>query len=105
MDKDEKDIIAVIENIDAWQGAGYEYRRVPGGKTNPNWEVTIEDKKYFAKIPGVGTENFIDRKNCHEANLIAQNSGIGPTVYRFFEDSGIEIFNWIRVIQQYRFRF
>jgi len=95
MDKDERDIIAVIENLDEWKGARYEYRRVPGGKTNPNWEVTVEDKKYFVKIPGVGTEKFIDRKNCHEANIIASNSGIGPTVFRFFEDSGIEIFKWI----------
>ena len=78
MDKDEKDIIALIEQIDEWKGAPYKYQRVPGGKTNPNWEVTIENKKYFVKIPGAGTEAFIDRKNCHEANIIAQNTGIGP---------------------------
>ena len=95
MDKDEKDIIAVIKQIDEWKGRHYEYQRVPGGKTNPNWEVTIEDKKFFVKIPGVGTELFIDRKNCHEANLIAQNTGIGPKVFQFFEETGVEIFEWI----------
>ena len=95
MDKNEKDIIAVIEQVDEWKEARYKYQRVPGGKTNPNWEVTIEDKKYFVKIPGVGTETFIDRKNCHEANIIAQNTGIGPQVFRYFEDTGIEIFDWI----------
>ena len=103
MDKDEKDIIAVIEQIDEWKGCHYEYRRVPGGKTNPNWEVTIEDKTYFVKIPGVGTEVFIDRKNCHQANLIAQNTGIGPTVFQFFEETGVEIFEWITGCETVKF--
>jgi hypothetical protein len=47
MDKDEKDIVAVIEQVDEWKGCQYEYRRVPGGKTNPNWEVAVEDKTFL----------------------------------------------------------
>lgn len=103
MDKDEKDIIAVIEQVDEWQGAQYRFRRVPGGKTNPNWEVTVRAKKYFVKIPGAGTETFIDRGNCHAANLIAQNSGIGPRVFQFHEDTGVEIFEWIEGCQPVKF--
>ena len=61
MDRDEKDHIAVIEQIDECKGCHYENRRIPGGKTNPNWEVTIEDKTYFVKIPRVETEVFINR--------------------------------------------
>ena len=64
-------------------------------KTNRNWKVLIEGKAYFVKIPGLGTEAFIDRQNCHQANCIAQQIGIGPRVVRFFDDSGVEIFEWI----------
>ncbi len=103
MDKNEKDIIALIGQVDEWKETPYKYQRVPGGKTNPNWEVTVEEKKYFVKIPGVGTETFIDRKNCHEANIIAQNTGIGPRVFRFFEDTGIEIFEWIEGCEPVKF--
>ena len=95
MNKDEKAIIALIERVDEWTGAQYTYQRVPGGKTNLNWKVIIEDRKYFVKIPGAGTEIFIDRKNCHEANIIAQNIDIGPKVFRYFDATGIEIFHWI----------
>ena len=55
----------------------------------------MDGKAYFVKIPGIGTEAFIDRQNCHQANLITQQTGIGPRVFRFFADSGVEIFEWI----------
>lgn len=103
MDKNEKDIIAVIEQVDEWKGTQYKYQRVLGGKTNPNWEVTIGDNKYFVKIPGVGTETFIDRDNCHEANIISQNTGIGPQVFQYFADTGIEIFEWIEGCEPVKF--
>lgn len=95
MDKNEKDIVSVIDRVKEWRGQKPRYELVPGGKTNVNWKVTVEDLSYFVKIPGVGTDKFIDRKNCHEANLIAQNTGIGPKVFKFFEDTGVEIFEWI----------
>jgi fructosamine-3-kinase len=85
MDNEEKDLVSVIEKIADWKAKDCEYSRVPGGKTNPNWQVTVDGKKFFVKIPGAGTEIFIDRKNCHQANLIAQNTGIGPGVFKFFD--------------------
>ena len=95
MEKNIKDILDIIDEVDDWRGKEVKYEPVTGGKTNLNWKVNIEGADYFVKIPGQGTEAFIDRKNCHEANLIAQNAGIGPKVFKFFEDTGVEIFEWI----------
>ena len=103
MDEEQKKIVAVIEKVESWRGRHYEYNRVPGGKTNLNWQVTVDGEKFFVKIPGVGTEVFIDRKNCHEANLIAQNTGIGPKIFKFFEETGVEIFEWIENCQPVKF--
>ena len=72
---------------------------VPGGITNPNFKVFVDGKPYFLKIPGAGTD-FIDRDNCHAANVIAANSGAGPQVYYYFEDTGVEVFEWLEGYRQ-----
>ena len=95
MDQNEKDISDVIAQVDDWKDKNATYERVIGGITNPNWKVTVNGKSFFVKIPGKETEKFIDRVNCHKANLIAYKTGIGPAVYYFFEDTGTEIFEWL----------
>ena len=85
------------------EGTSPSIRLVPGGKTNVNWKVTVEDVGYFVKIPGVGTNKFIDRNNCHQANLIAQNTGIGPKLFNFSEGTGVEIFEWIEDCEPMKF--
>lgn len=103
MDKNEKDIVNVIAQVEKWKGQAPRYELVPGGKTNVNWKVTVEDVGYFVKIPGVGTNKFIDRNNCHQANLIAQNTGIGPKLFNFSEGTGVEIFEWIEDCEPMKF--
>jgi len=95
VDQNEKDLLAVVDRLGNWQGKAFRYEPVKGGITNLNWKVVVDDFAYFIKIPGRGTEAFIDRRNCHAANLIAQKAGIGPRVYYFFEDTGVEIFEFM----------
>ena len=66
-----------IARIDDWKGKEISYEVVPGGLTNPNFKVTVDGENWFLKIPGEGTD-FIDRDNCHMANLIASETGVGP---------------------------
>lgn len=103
MDQKEKDILEVINLIDDWREKDIKYEPVTGGYTNLNWQVTVNGDKYFIKVPGSGTETFIDRINCHKANLIAQNTGIGPTVFYFFEDTGVEVFEWLEGYKTLKF--
>jgi thiamine kinase-like enzyme len=95
MSQNDRDLVAAVNRITDWQGAEISYEPVPGGITNPNYKITVDDKTFFLKIPGKGTEAFIDRNNCHMANLIATNAGIGPRVAYFFDDTGVEVFDWI----------
>lgn len=95
MGKNERDLVAAVNRITDWQGEDIQYEPVPGGITNPNFKITVGDKVFFLKIPGAGTEAFIDRKNCHMANKIAAQVGIGPGLAYFFEDTGVEVFDWI----------
>ena len=83
-----------IARVDDWKGKKVSYTPVAGGITNPNFKVNVDGTNYFLKIPGAGTD-FIDRPNCHIANMIASETGAGPKVCYYFEDTGVEIFEWL----------
>ncbi|UCF92621.1 MAG: phosphotransferase [Desulfobacterales bacterium] len=103
MDQNEKNLWNVIDRIQDWKGQDIIYDRVTGGITNPNWKVSVNGDAFFVKIPGKETERFIDRVNCHEANRIASETGIGPRTCYFFEDTGVEIFEWLEGYQTLKF--
>ena len=83
-----------IARIDDWKGKKVSYEPVAGGITNPNFKVNVDGTNFFLKIPGDGTD-FIDRDNCHAANMIASDSGVGAKVIYYFQDTGVEVFEWL----------
>jgi len=80
-----------IARVSAWKYNKISFEPVAGGITNPNYKVFVEDTPYFLKIPGEGTD-YINRENCHLANVLADESNAGPKVIEYFEDTGVEIF-------------
>ncbi len=91
-----------IARVEDWQGKEISYEPIVGGITNPNFKVTVDGTNYFLKIPGAGTD-FIDRDNCHAANVIASETGAGPEVCYYFQDTGVEIFQWLDGYRQVTF--
>ena len=89
-----------IKRVEEWKGKNIKYDVVPGGITNPNFKVNVDGKNYFLKIPGAGTDAFIDRENCHAANVIAMETGAGPVVTHYFKDTGVEIWEWLEGYRQ-----
>ena len=83
-----------IARIDDWKGKKISYEPGAGGITNPNFKVNVDGTNFFLKIPGDGTD-FIDRDNCHAANMIASDSGVGAKVIYYFQDTGVEVFEWL----------
>lgn len=90
-------IEAVIRRMPAWHGRQVRYRPVSGGISNANWRVEVagEPRAFFVKVPGQGTEMFIDRQTAHDASRKAAATGYGAPVVAFLEDSGVEIFEFI----------
>ena len=91
-----------IARIADWNGKEISYDVVPGGLTNPNYKVTVDGEDWFLKIPGEGTD-FIDRDNCHMANLIASETGVGPKACYYFPETGVEIVKWLEGYRQVTF--
>lgn len=83
--------------FDAWEGRKACYAPVSGGISNANWRVEVQGfaTAFFVKIPGQGTEMFINRLTAHEASLKAAATGYGAPVVGFIPELGVEIFEFI----------
>lgn len=87
--------------VTQWHGRTIHYAPVTGGLQNSNWRITVagDTTRYFLKIPGAGSEAFIDRTVADEMARRAGALGIGPEVVYFDPVSGIEI---IEFLEEYR---
>lgn len=87
---------AVLANP-AWAGRAARYAPVSGGISNTNWRVEVEGAPtaYFLKVPGQGTDMFIDRRTAHDASVKAANTGYGAPVVAFLEAEGVEVFEFM----------
>ena len=68
---------------------------------NSNWRITVDGKpkRYFMKLPGAGSESFIDRSLANEAARRAGALDIGPEVVLFDPVTGVEV---IEFLEEYR---
>lgn len=88
---------AALRTVPRWQGRPTRYRPVLGGISNVNWRVEIEGEPhpYFVKMPGRGTEMFIDRAAARAASRQAEVIGLGPRTFDDLDAHGIEIAEFV----------
>ncbi|HJE23732.1 MAG TPA: choline kinase family protein [Methylorubrum populi] len=88
---------AVLRTVASWQGRPMRYRPVHGGISNMNWRVEVagEPHSYFVKMPGRGTEMFIDRAAARAASRQAEVIGLGPRTFDYLDAQDIEIAEFI----------
>ena len=93
----ERELEVAISAAPLFTGKRLHYRPVLGGISNQNWLVRTEDERreYFVKIPGKGTEMFIDRVAAFDASRKAGEAGVGPRVYEDLYEQGVEINDFI----------
>lgn len=93
----EKSLEASIASVPQWRGKKATYAPIVGGLMNGNFRVTIEgeQRRFFIKVPGAGSEKFIDRDAAHAAATNAFRMGIGPEVVFYDPKTGIEAFEYL----------
>ncbi|MCY6379613.1 choline kinase family protein [Hoeflea prorocentri] len=93
----ESKVEAAIRAVQGWTLDGLSYEPVPGGISNANWRIFLADQErtYFLKVPGEGTEHFIQRTAANEASTRAFEVGVGAEVIHFDPQSGVEVFEFI----------
>ena len=93
----EKALEEAIARVPGWEGRAALYAPLVGGLMNGNFRVALDGdaRRYFIKVPGAGSEKFIDRKAAHAAAENAFRMGIGPEVVFFDPETGIEAFEFL----------
>ncbi len=98
----ERELEAALDAVEPWRGRVLAYAPVSGGISNTNWRITVagEPGTYFLKMPGRGTEMFIDRAAALAASRRAQALGVGPRVHEHLTEGylagrGIEIHDYL----------
>lgn len=66
-----------------------------GGMTNKNYRVSIGAQEYILRIPGLGTESMISRKNEMVNSNLSSDLGLNVDVLAFDEEKGIKISKFI----------
>ncbi len=93
----ERELEAILARVEPWRGQALRYAPVTGGISNVNWRIWVggAEQTYFLKVPGKGTELFIDRAAAIDASRKAAALGVGPPVHEFLARDGIEIADFI----------
>jgi thiamine kinase-like enzyme len=83
---------AAIARISDWDGLDVSFEVLGGGITNHNYVVTVTGRpdlpwggKYVMRIPGQGTDTFIDRDREHLNHIAAAEAGVTPPILHTLE--------------------
>ena len=87
----------VVQKIDVWRGKPLDIQEMPGGITNNNFRVNIDEQPYFVSIPGSGTEFLaVDRENKYYNTLAAAAVGVGPEIVHHLPDHHVMVLEFIQ---------
>lgn len=84
-----------IEAVPGWTRENVDVAVLDGGVNNSNWLITHEDKRYFLKLYGPGTEAFINRDASIDAARQAHEMGIAPNVLHYDPERGVEVVEFL----------
>ena len=91
----------IIARIADWKGHDVRYEELGGGITNHNYIVWIDGgpdkggKKYVMRVPGIGTDMFIDRNVERECMIQAAQCGVGPAVAYKIDPEGALVIDFV----------
>jgi thiamine kinase-like enzyme len=78
---------AAIARISDWDGLDVSFDVLGGGITNHNYVVTVTGRpdlpwggRYVMRIPGAGTDLFVDREVEHHNAVSAAEAGVSPPI-------------------------
>lgn len=66
-----------------------------GGLSNKNFKVTIIDKEYVLRVPGLGSEGMVVRAFEEQNSLLGCKLGISPCISYFNDKTGVKLTDYI----------
>ena len=93
----------VIAQIDEWHGKVAHCEVLGGGITNRNYMITVDGTpgqagvgRFVLRIPGDGTDTFIDREREHRNHVAAAAAGVTPPVLHLIQPGYCSIVPFIQ---------
>lgn len=82
-----------VARIAEWRGKKVRWEVLGGGITNHNYVVWVDERasgagKYVLRIPGAGTDLFIDRASERDCTIQAAAAGVAPPVTHVIDPEG-----------------
>jgi thiamine kinase-like enzyme len=90
-----KSIEQILPLIDDWKNKKPTFELLGGGITNHNYAVTVDGEKFVVRIPGVGSDLFVNRSNELECSVQAARTGISPEVVYHIRDEDVSVIRFI----------
>ncbi len=85
----------ILAKVDIWKGKQVNYEPLSGGITNHNYTCTVDDRKYVLRIPGAGTDTFIDRHSELSNSIAAAKAGASPKVVAVVSEAGAMVLPFV----------
>ena len=95
MNKTEQLVQRTLRKVFADDTIVYDKSHFAGGLTNYNYIMTIHDKTYVIREPGVMTDRMLNRPVEQVNNVIASELGVNSVCVYFDQESGIKISEYI----------
>lgn len=97
IDADRRDVLAALSGIELFKGAAADGIRLDrlGGLTNRNFRIDSPMGRFVLRIPGLGTSEYINRKNEAHAARVAAKAGVNAEVLHFDENEGVMLCRFI----------
>lgn len=66
-----------------------------GGLSNKNFKVTLNEREYVLRVPGIGSEGMVERSFEEQNSMLACKMDISPNIPYFNERTGIKLTDYI----------
>lgn len=66
-----------------------------GGMTNTNFKVTLGDREYVLRLPGVGSQGMVVRRFEEQNSMYGCRLGISPNISYFNEKTGVKLTDYV----------
>lgn len=67
-----------------------------GGMSNKNFKVLLGTQEYVLRVPGIGSEGMVVRRNEEHNSIQACKMGITPPIKYFNADTGIKLTDYVK---------
>ena len=86
--------ISRIPQLKAFSSANLGIKKV-GGLTNRNYQVTADRDVYVLRVPGEGTEQYVDRDADEQAGRITSGLGVNAELVFFEKGTGVQLTRFV----------